>query len=86
MTTASATEVKNRFGDYLDRAQQEPVIIEKSGRRRAVLLSHAEYERLRALDDYLLGLRAREAEQNGFLGVEASMAYLAKRLQAADAE
>jgi prevent-host-death family protein len=43
----TATEAKNRFGQMLDAAQAEPVIIEKSGRKHSVLLSMREYEALR---------------------------------------
>ncbi len=42
----TATELKNRLGRYLDAAETEPVEIQKSGRRKAVLLSHAQYQRL----------------------------------------
>ena len=37
--TVSATEIKNRFGQYLARAAVEPVAVEKNGRPVAVLLS-----------------------------------------------
>ena len=42
--TVSATEIKNRFGQYLARAAVEPVAVEKNGRPVAVLLSFEEYE------------------------------------------
>jgi len=42
----TATELKNRLGRYLDAAETEPVEIQKSGRRKAVLLSHAQYQKL----------------------------------------
>lgn len=69
---ATATEVKNRFGKYLDAAQTEPVIVEKSGRDAAVLLSYQEYERLQALEDAYWAEQAKEAEADGFLGTEAT--------------
>jgi prevent-host-death family protein len=47
MTTITATDAKNKFGQVLEEAQREPVRIQKSGRDVAVLLSAAEYERLR---------------------------------------
>ncbi|WP_424522213.1 type II toxin-antitoxin system Phd/YefM family antitoxin, partial [Rubrivirga sp.] len=39
MTALAATEAKNHFGRLLDRAQREPVTIEKQGRPVAVMLS-----------------------------------------------
>jgi prevent-host-death family protein len=47
MKTVSATEAKNRFGAVLDDAQREPVVISKQDRDVAVVLSMAEYERMR---------------------------------------
>lgn len=46
MTTASATDVKTHFGEYLDKARMEPVIVQRSGRDVAVLISKEEYDRL----------------------------------------
>ena len=42
----TATEFKTRLGRYLDAAETEPVQIQKSGREKAVLLSHAQYQKL----------------------------------------
>ena len=42
----SATEAKNKFGQMLDECQHQPVIIEKAGRRRGVLMSAAQYDQL----------------------------------------
>ena len=67
---ATATEVKNRFGEFMDKAQKEPVTVEKTGRRYAVLIGYDEYERLRALEDAIWGERAREAEKSGFISLE----------------
>lgn len=47
MSTITATDAKNRFGQVLEEAQREPVRIQKSGRDVAVLVSAAEYQRLR---------------------------------------
>ncbi|KKB11488.1 hypothetical protein VE25_12340 [Devosia geojensis] len=46
MSTITATDAKNKFGQVLEEAQREPVRIQKNGRDVAVLLSAAEYERL----------------------------------------
>lgn len=73
---ANATEVKTRFGEFMDRAQKEPVEVEKTGRKFAVLLGWDEYQRLIALEDAHWGARAKEAEKSGFLGTEESMRLL----------
>ncbi len=47
MKRVPATEAKNRFGAILDDAQREPVVIRRQDRDIAVVLSMADYERLR---------------------------------------
>ena len=42
----SATDAKNRFGQLLEQAQRQPVVIEKAGRRHSVLISAEMYDRL----------------------------------------
>ena len=82
---ASATEVKNRFGEYLEKSRHTPVLVEKTGRKYAVLVGYEEYERLRALEDAYWIARAHEAEKSGFLGPEESMARLMARLEQIEA-
>ncbi|MCL4814337.1 MAG: type II toxin-antitoxin system prevent-host-death family antitoxin [Vicinamibacteraceae bacterium] len=48
MKTVAATEAKNRFGALIDDAQREPVVIRRQDRDVAVVLSMADYQRLRA--------------------------------------
>jgi antitoxin Phd len=67
----AATELKNRLGQYLDAAETEPVIIEKSGRRKSVLISYSMYERLIALEDAKWAERAKQAEMHGYVGQKA---------------
>ena len=76
MKTVSATEIKNRLGQYLARVAVEPVAVEKNGRPVAVLLSFEEYELLQRSDDFFWGLAARAAEAEGFLSVEDSLKHL----------
>lgn len=45
MKTYQATDAKNRFGEMLEDAGNEPVVIQKNGRDVAVVLSKAEYDR-----------------------------------------
>ncbi len=46
----SATEARVRFGDLLRRVveEQTPVVVERGGKPRVVMLSIEEYDRLRA--------------------------------------
>lgn len=46
MSTISATDAKNRFGEVLEMARKEPVHIQKNGRDAAVLVSPEEFQRL----------------------------------------
>jgi len=46
--SVAATEAKNRLGAILDDAQREPVVIRRQDRAIAVVLSMADYERLRS--------------------------------------
>lgn len=46
MTRVTATEFKNKVGEFSDAAMREPVIITSHQRDRLVLLSAEEYRRL----------------------------------------
>lgn len=48
MQIISSSEARNNLAAMLDKAQHEPITIQKQGRNAAVLLSYAEYERLTA--------------------------------------
>lgn len=47
-TKISAAEFQNNFGRYADAARQAPITVTRYGRDELVVLSAAEYERLRA--------------------------------------
>lgn len=81
MKTAAATDVKNRFGQYLRQAEKEPVVVEVSRRPTAVILSHAEYERLIRLEDDHWAAKARRAEKSGFVGPEESVRMLREAME-----
>ena len=66
----TATELKNRLGQYLEAAQSEPVIVEKSGRASTVVLSKRRYDELVELEDKLWDMKAQAAEQEGFMSDE----------------
>jgi len=46
-TTTTAGELVRQFAHYSDVALSHPVIVTRNGRPRSVLLSFAEYERLK---------------------------------------
>lgn len=48
MKSVAATEAKNRLGAILDAAQREPIVIRRQDRDIAVVLSMADYDRLRS--------------------------------------
>ncbi len=82
MKTVTATEMKQRLGQYLTAALVEPVVVEKSGQPVVVMLSMVEYERFQALEDAYWGERARQAEQGGFTGYEETIRRIQERLNA----
>lgn len=46
MQTISSSEARNKLAAMLEKAQHEPIAIQRQGRNAAVLLSYEEYERL----------------------------------------
>ncbi len=46
MRAMSAREAKHHFGQLIDEARAEPVVVEKHGRPVVVVLAVEEYERL----------------------------------------
>ena len=50
MQTFKSTEVAKRFGAIAQIVQAEPILVESHGRPQMVMLSPAEYERLRRQD------------------------------------
>jgi prevent-host-death family protein len=78
MKTMTAAEAKNKFGQFLDAAQREPVLVTKNDRPVGVFVSMAD------LEDTVLGERALKAHAEGYVGAEASKALI-KRLLNADA-
>jgi prevent-host-death family protein len=81
MKTATATDVKNKFGEYLEHARTEAVEVRKTGRPVAVLLAFDEYERLIALDDAWWAEQARKAEKKGYVGPAAAMKTVKRRMR-----
>lgn len=70
MKRVPATEAKNRLGAILDDAQREPVVIRRQNRDIAVVLSMADYERLRSGNLLaFLDLRKQIAEEAAAKGL-----------------
>ncbi len=51
MRSVSATDAKQRLAALLDAAQREPVLIRRQNRDVAVIMSAAEYERIRGVNN-----------------------------------
>ena len=66
MATVSAAEFQRNFERYRDMAQREPVTVTSCDKDSVVLISIAEYKRLRALDDrktqYIWDMSEKEIE------------------------
>ena len=63
----TATELKNRLGQYLEAAQAEAIEVNKSGRLSAVVLSKKRYDELLKLEDLMWDIQAKQAEAEGFM-------------------
>lgn len=81
MKSATATDLKNRFGEYLEQARTEAVEIRKTGRPVAVLLAFDEYRRLLALDDAWWAEQAQKAEKKGYVGPATAMKLIKRRMR-----
>ena len=73
---ATAAEVESRFEEFLEQAQHEPVMVEQTGRKHVVMISHEKFECLQAIEDQQWALAAAEAQKSGYLGTEESMKLL----------
>lgn len=78
MLTVAATQVKNYLGRFFEAAQTEPVLVERSGRASVVMISFAEYERFKALEDRFWGEMASKAATEGFLSKAESQEWFSK--------
>lgn len=67
--TASSADLVRQFARYSDAALSEPVIVTKNGRARHVLLSIAEYERLKRRDQ--LAISAADTPERFIADIEA---------------
>lgn len=56
MTIVTSAEAQKNFGRYRERALAEPIIITQYGKPSVVIISAAEYERLKELDRRVMRL------------------------------
>jgi PHD/YefM family antitoxin component YafN of YafNO toxin-antitoxin module len=76
MKTVNATQAKQCFGELLNTVLQEPIAIQKHQKDFAVILSSERYQELLKFEDQCLHDLAVKAEQEGFIGADASSALL----------
>ncbi len=79
MKSYTATELKNKTGQFIESVVKEHVAIYKSGREVAVVMPKDEYDKLMAMQDAFWAERAQHAEAKGF----ATEAEVAELLEAA---
>jgi len=69
MQVVSSTDAKRLFGTLAETAARTnaPIMVERSGIPSIVMISVAEYERLKILEDRMWGEMANKAVAEGFL-------------------
>lgn len=78
----SSSEFKNQLGEYLALSREEPIVVERSGKPVAVVMSPIEYEHLQKLEDLYWIARAQAAEASGqWVNHEEAVRVLTERLQ-----
>ena len=70
MTTMTALEAKNAFGQFLDAAQRAPVTVTKNGREVGVMFCRADLE---AMGERFLMEPLREEVASGVLTISAAL-------------
>jgi prevent-host-death family protein len=78
----TAREVQKNFGRYQDRALVAPVTVTKYGRPSVVILSAAEYERLKRLDRQALAVT--ELSEADIAAIEAARIPAKRRYRSSD--
>ena len=78
--TVKATDAKQKFGYFLNEARIKPVIIEKSGRETAALISIERYRELQAIEDAYWIAQAEAGIQSGFVGPEKTAEFLREKM------
>ena len=78
MKTMTSAKAKNAFGQMIEAAQREPVLITKQNRPVGVFMS------IQDVEDTIWGEAALKAHKEGYIGEDASQALLDKLLNARD--
>ena len=82
MQEVSSSEFKNHLGEYLNSSQSEPILVQRSGKPIAVLMSPAEFEWLQQMEDLYWIARAQASEAAGeWIGHEESVKTLTQQMQ-----
>jgi prevent-host-death family protein len=86
MTSMTALEAKNAFGQFLDAAQRSPVTVTKNGREVGAMFSRADLE---AMGASYLSPPMRDAVAAGEVGLEAALlqqAAINRRIEESEAD
>jgi prevent-host-death family protein len=75
MKTMTAAKAKNAFGQMIEAAQREPVLITKQSRPVGVFMS------IRDIEDTIWGEEAKKAHTEGQIGQEISRTLMDKLLK-----
>ena len=75
MKIMTAAKAKNSFGQMIEAAQREPVLITKQNRPVGVFMS------IRDIEATIWGVEAHKAHAEGYIGEEASRALIDKLLK-----
>lgn len=76
----TASVAKQKFGQIIDAARIQPVIIEKSGKETVVVISIERYKELQAVEDVYWIAQAEEGVLSGFMGPEKTAQFLKERM------
>lgn len=78
----SSSDFKSQLGEYLALSREAPILVERSGKPVAVVMSPVEYEHLQKLEDLYWIARAQAAEDCGeWVSHEEAVRLLSERLQ-----
>ena len=84
----NSTDFGNSYGQHLSKCIKEPIVIERSGKPFAVLVSHDEFQVLRQakeiLEDQYWAQQAEEARKEPSLSAEETEAFLKSMLDSDD--
>lgn len=81
MKSINAKEAQNHFGNLMNSAIKEPIIINKYGKPFSVLMSYEEYENFNKFEDFYWAMQADQAKENGFISKEGTDEFLNKILE-----